>query len=285
MGFWSASLFGNDITEDVRDTYLALLKDGTSDEEAYQKVLSEYEEVIQSDEEPFFWYALAQTQWKIGRLSEKVKNKAFYFIEQKGGADFFEDEFPRNNPWLKTLQKLKTTLESEMKPYKKFRKVKPYVTNPWNVGDVYAYQFHTDYAKKKGIYGKYILFHKLDDKIYYLDKKEPLCSVVCVYNRIFNQLPSIDTIEGLQMLPSFSLDGDENISELVNNGFPSFEFYQISIMILYRKHDFPEEYMYFVGNKKVTLKEKYDYRDMFWAKESMEYDLVECALSWKDIRY
>ena len=59
MGFWSASLFGNDITEDVRDTYLALLKDGTSDEEAYQKVLSEYEEVIQSDEEPFFWYALA----------------------------------------------------------------------------------------------------------------------------------------------------------------------------------------------------------------------------------
>ena len=114
----------------------------------------------------------------------------------------------------------------------------------------------------------YAILHHITHRITH--EVEGINRVLLDLNRIFNQLPSIDTIEGLQMLPSFSLDGDENISELVNNGFPSFEFYQISIMILYRKHDFPEEYMYFVGNKKVTLKEKYDYRDMFWAKESME---------------
>lgn len=285
MGFYDSSLFGNDTTEDVRDTYLELLKDGISDEDAYKKVINEYEEVIQSDEEPFFWYALAYTQWKIGRLNEEVKNNALYFIEKKGGAIFFEDEYPRDNPWIKTLQKLKITLESEMRPYKKFRKVKPFLTNPWNVGDVYAYQFHTEYAKEKGIYGKYILFHKVDDKVYNWSKKSPLCSVVYVYNQIFEQLPSIGVIEGLQVLPTFEYPDGKHPSDVIKNSFPSFEFYQLSIMVLLKKSDFPKEHMFYIGNQKIVLKNNYEYRDMFWTRESMEDDLIDCALSWKDIRY
>ena len=34
------------------------------------------------DEEPLFWLALAETQWKLGVLLPDVKEKALYWIER-----------------------------------------------------------------------------------------------------------------------------------------------------------------------------------------------------------
>jgi len=76
MGTWSSSLYGNDTTLDVRDSYTDYLLEQLSNQEALEKTLADYQELIGTDEEPLFWFALAETQWKVGRLTPEVKEKA-----------------------------------------------------------------------------------------------------------------------------------------------------------------------------------------------------------------
>ncbi|MEA4833167.1 MAG: hypothetical protein VB118_11205, partial [Oscillospiraceae bacterium] len=64
MGTWGAGLYANDSTCDVRDSYIKYLQDGLSNSEAYEKTLKDYEELIGDQDEPFLWFALAETQWK-----------------------------------------------------------------------------------------------------------------------------------------------------------------------------------------------------------------------------
>ena len=59
MGTWSTKLYGNDTTSDVRDTYIEYLRKTANDEDAYRKTCDEYNELIGTDEEALFWFALA----------------------------------------------------------------------------------------------------------------------------------------------------------------------------------------------------------------------------------
>ena len=164
MGAWSTALYGNDCTEDVRDIYLEYLKKQYSNEEAYQKTYEEFEEVMGTDEEALFWYAMAETQWKVGRLMPEVKEKALNFIAEKGGSELWEEVPNKLAKWENTLQKTKEKIESSMPPEKNFRPPAHFVRNPWNLGDVYAYQFHTEeIVGEQGLLGKYILFQKVGD--------------------------------------------------------------------------------------------------------------------------
>lgn len=84
MGAWSSTLYGNDTSCDVRDTYMGYLKEQMSNADAFQQIMQKFEEYMGGEEEPFFWYALADTQWRTGRLLPEVKKKALYWIEQTG---------------------------------------------------------------------------------------------------------------------------------------------------------------------------------------------------------
>lgn len=179
MGTWNAGLFSNDTTCDVKDTYIECLKQQLSNEEAYRKTYEEYEELIGTDEEPLFWYALADTQWNAGRLMPEVKDKALECIQNKGGLDFWEERPKGALKWQKTMQKLKEKIESPMPPEKKFPKPIVFKTNPWNIGDVYAYQFHSKQATELGLSGKYILIQKLADIEYF---ENTIYSVVQVFD-------------------------------------------------------------------------------------------------------
>ena len=97
MGAWQSSLYGNDTTCDVRDAYMDCLKEQLSNQEAFEKIFEEYEELIGDEyEEPLFWFALAETQWKVGRLTENVKERALEWIEKDGGkSEFFVDDIRR----------------------------------------------------------------------------------------------------------------------------------------------------------------------------------------------
>jgi hypothetical protein len=162
MGTWGTSLYANDTTSDVRDTYMDFLKNQLSNEEAFEKTMSEYQELIgDEDEEPLFWFALAETQWKVGRLTPDVKEKALEWIAKEGGVALWEESGADSTGWKKTLEKLKTTLESPMRSEKKIRKPVVLNHNMWELGDVYAYQFHKEDSKADGTYGKYIVMQKM----------------------------------------------------------------------------------------------------------------------------
>jgi hypothetical protein len=74
MGTWGTAIFSDDIACDVRDQYRECIGEGLSGSEATEKLMADYEQSLEdSDEGPPFWLALAATQWKLGRLEDRVK--------------------------------------------------------------------------------------------------------------------------------------------------------------------------------------------------------------------
>ena len=139
MGTWGTGLYSNDTTSDVKDIYIDLLKRQKDNETAYAETKEMLADVFGTEEEPLFWYALADTQWNIGRLMPEVKEKALMFINNKGGRDIWEGNLKNISKWENNLKNLEEKLNTPQPPEKTFPKAKDFVSNPWNIGDVYAY--------------------------------------------------------------------------------------------------------------------------------------------------
>jgi len=184
-----------------------LLQDGLSNEETYKKILEKFHEVIGSDEEPLLWFALAETQWKVGRLTPDVKEKALYWIEQKGGLELWQEDGGTGVGWLRTLDKLKQKLESPMSCEKKIKPPEIVDNNPWALNDIYAYQFNKKVSEKDGTFGKYMILQKIGEgKSTFCRPSESLLMRIQIYDKIFDELPTLDDIEGLRLMPLDSPD-------------------------------------------------------------------------------
>ena len=283
MGTWNAGLFSNDTTCDVKDTYIECLKQQLSNEEAYRKTYEEYMELMGTDEEPLFWYALADTQWNAGRLMPEVKDKALECIQNKGGLDFWEERPKGALKWQKTMQKLKEKIESPMPPEKRFPKPIVFKTNPWDVGDIYAYRFHTDKAMEHGLFGKYILFQKLGNVEYYDGK---LYSVIQVLDKVFDVLPSLDMTDGIRVLPLVYPNDNDDVNKK-DRYLPSFECYLTATMLYEKKIHYPKNDLFFIGNRNIPESE-YEincFSDAYWERNGMEEWLVGYYLSWQNVIY
>lgn len=283
MGFWNMQLFANDTTCDIKDTYMQFLEQQINKEEAYRKTYNEYEELIGTDEEAFFWYAMADTQWENGILLPEVKANALYFIGQKGGNFFCKDNSKKILEWEKTLEKLKEKIESPMPPEKKIKTTIEFVTNPWDIGDIYAYQFHTKKALEMNLGGKYILFQKIGDVEYYENK---IYSVVQIFDRIFDYIPENEDIKDVKILPLIYAPGDKWMPKSIEKYMYPFDTYKRAIMIYQKKLDYPKNYFSFVGNHTIIEKEysSKNCSDFFWQKGGMEEWLIEYYFSWKNAK-
>ena len=102
MGAWATSLYANDTTCDIREEYVDKLKRGKTNEEATLELIEQNRE-IQGDveEEPLFWFALADTQWNYGRLLPNVKERAVFFLEKREELDRWKDAGEKKlNAWI-----------------------------------------------------------------------------------------------------------------------------------------------------------------------------------------
>ena len=69
MDAWGTALFSDDTARDVRESYMELVGDGLTGEEATKALIGEWSASLNDpDESPVFWLALAATQWRCGRL-------------------------------------------------------------------------------------------------------------------------------------------------------------------------------------------------------------------------
>lgn len=246
MGTWGTNLYANDCACDVRDTYVKFLQEQLSNEDAYQKTIEIHHEYIGDENEPLLWYALADTQWRLGRLMPEVKEKAFDWIEKNGGIILWQESKNGGAGWRKTLEKVKKQLESPMPPEKKIKKPVEFIRNPWNIGDVYAYQFHSEDSKKRGLFGKYIPFQKIAD--------EEWCdgwilSRVQMYDKVFDELPTLFDLDGVRILP---FDNPDRFPPRGQNDY--WPLAMSAVMILYKKRDYPEKYLTFIGNQPDTAR-------------------------------
>lgn len=240
MGTWNTKLYGNDTACDVKETYAKFLQEQLSNMDAYKNTINELHEYLGNEEEPIFWYALADTQWRLGRLMPEVKERALEWINKKGGLELWIESSNKGKGWEKTLQEIKTTLESPMPPEKIIKKPIEFVSNPWGIGDVYSYQFHSEESKKIGLFGKYIPFQKMAD--------EKWCgttlSRIQIYHKVFDELPSLNDLENVQILPfdkpDLFITGERDVD--------SFPLCLNALMIRDKKSDFPEKHFTFIGN-------------------------------------
>lgn len=243
MGVWSRTLYGNDVTSDVRDTYIDFLHEQESNENAEKKTLLQYAEYMDTDEACLVWYALADAQWKAGRLSDNVKNKAFEYMEVYDGSEFWEDVENGVEDWKNILEELKKQLESPMPKEKKYRKVKPEVYNPWEIGDVYAYHFSTEWAKEMGLYGKYILMQKIGN----VEGCNQLTfSRIHIFDKVFDEIPALSDIRDVRILP---IDTPQRTAETLHD----FPLNMNAIMDFYKKSEYPEKRLTYLGTTDVEI--------------------------------
>ena len=200
MGAWGTSLYSNDSACDIRGDYVDKIKRGKSNEEATEELIHEYCDIIDCvDEAPLFWFALADTQWNYGRLLQYVKEKALYFLSQENELERWREAGERKLlAWMHTLNKLKEKLNSPQPPLKKVSKYRLYKCG-WQLGDVFAYQFSSDYSKEKGFWGKFMFFRKTSEYIYWPGHIVPL---IRFYNLLSNEILSKEKLLGASLLPT-----------------------------------------------------------------------------------
>jgi hypothetical protein len=91
MGAWGYSLYADDTTCEVRDKYIDNLQRGQSDAEAVRSILSNYRGLLGNRQVAcLVYFALADTQWRYGRLDSKIRQRALKLIEQGGDAAEFD---------------------------------------------------------------------------------------------------------------------------------------------------------------------------------------------------
>ena len=273
MGAWGSSLYANDTTCDVRDKYRKYLEEQLSNEEAYKKILEDFNDCMgDSDEEPLFWYALADSQWKVGRLTEDVKQKALDWIDKEGGIELWNESKSGPGGWKKTLDKLKTKLETEQPKEKRVKKPTLLFQNFWEIGDVYAYQFNTDISKKHGAYGKYMILQKIAEEPHF--DREGLVMRTHTFDRLFDAVPTLDDLKGLRLLPLEPPNNTRNRPLHMNHWLE-----------LTKKKEYPIEHLTFIGNMDIPLNNRR--RDPsssldFWSH--IEYQSQYFQL-WQNIEY
>ena len=188
MGMWGFELYQNDTALDVKDEFYELFNAGKTAQEITDNLTEDYKSIMgDTDEEPIFWLALADTQWDLGVLLPVVKEKALYWIDNDCGIFKYQTiDISAKVQREKTLDELQTKLLSPQPPVKKAVKKRVYKCQ-WKLGDVFAYKLESELAKERGLYGRYFLIQKVDEGIWYPGHIVPI-----VYVKITNNtnLPS-----------------------------------------------------------------------------------------------
>lgn len=176
MGTWGTGFWSNDITSDIRNSYMNGLRKKRSPEEVLAQLVDEYE--MDSDNGYLCWLAVALLQWEYGHLSEAVKAKALTALHSGADEKFWMDESEKDR--CKRREVMRQLEEKLLSTNQKPKKVRPYIRKqtPWKVGDILSVQFGTlrPYGPEQlwlaqGLYGAALIvdFFEMDLGDIYVD--------------------------------------------------------------------------------------------------------------------
>lgn len=206
MGAWGTGLYQDDTTCDIKDDYITYLRIGMTNEEATKKIIEENDWCFEyEDEGALLWFALADTQWKYGRLLDEVKEKAIECIDSGIDLEKWKEEDEKlYKKRKKVLEELKEKLNSEQPAEKKVTKMTFHRAH-WKPGDVLLYQIQNEEFKDHKWFGKYILLKVVGTKKLYSgslprDKYYYEEDIISLYNWIGDEKPDIKMIEKLEII-------------------------------------------------------------------------------------
>jgi hypothetical protein len=142
MGAWGFSIYDDDDAQDARYSYKDILSKGLDGPAATDEFLKVWKESLDdSDDGPTIWFALAETQWKLGRLEKRVREKAVEIIDSGFSLDRWREG---GEKMLAKRQKVLATLKEQLlspQPPKKVIKIKkPSKIGTWKPGDLFSYR-------------------------------------------------------------------------------------------------------------------------------------------------
>lgn len=188
MGTWGTALYSDDLACDVKESFLTLIGDGVSPQQATKQLFSEYNEL--DDDEPVFWISLAHTQWKCGRLIPSVKKKAVSLIESGVDLNRWEntsDRKKRSTVLAKILAEITSVPLSAKKVKKAFRE-----DCKWKVGEMIGYDLES---------GTRVLFrvcgHHSD-----AGGRSPIVEIMKWTGKPDSDFPQLERIKKLSLYPS-----------------------------------------------------------------------------------
>ncbi len=225
MGAWGPGLYQDDVTCDIKDDYVDRLKAGYTNIEATKETIDRNMDFIQDEDEgPLFWFALADTQWKYGRLLEEVKEEAIKHIKSGKNLEIWKQENEKQYKKRKmVLEELEERLNSPQPPEKKVSKL-VIERSPWEVGDILLYKIkcyelterfkvnknlvkRSEFIKNNKWYNKYILLRvvaKTRTNQGSLPREyDDEQAIVSMYNWVGNSKPDL---ENLIKKLSFTID-------------------------------------------------------------------------------
>lgn len=170
MGTWGINLYDDDVALDTKDSYLAMLHENSStydDAEITKRFIDQNAAYVNDpDDSPIFWMALADTQWQCGRLEDYVRDEALKHIHDETHIERWFVESPSlAEKRQRVIFRLEKKLISPQPPKKVFNLKKQYLL-PWNVGDVYAYQYHTESSQGTHFHQRYVYLVKKADETF-----------------------------------------------------------------------------------------------------------------------
>ena len=267
MGVWGKGLFNNDLSRDIEDLYVDELQRGENDQKALAKVEEEIlQQLTDYEEKALFSIVFAYVQWKYGRLSEETKANANQLLNTIiTNPIHLESDIVTTRDYCR----VRDIINSEMPKRKNFI---PFCSNPWDIGDVYAYQIHSNAKSATNFRGKYIIIQKVADTCC----NDTPYSVVRFLRAIFDIIPSIDQLRGIETLPLVPYI--HPISSIV----PPLDFWLKAYMCILSARQFPKKYLHYIG--KIAIKNilhNNNSDSLSWVPNSLEDAVIHFYLSWE----
>lgn len=278
MGFWGTKLYENDVSCDVRDTYLNMIKKHKDVIEAFNVFLILFQEYLGTPDEPILWYALADTQWDYGHMMTEVSCKAIEWIDQRGGLELWSENPQGAKTWDSMLMKLKAKLTSPQPPAKTITEETDFNRNPWEIGDIFAYRFSTQNSKTYNLFGKYILFQKIGNVKLWDGNVYPRLQM---FDEIFIEIPTLSNDWHCRILPFDKPDRFMN---------PSCEFVftldMNGIIFASKEKDYPKKRLFYITNRPIYYSMPFAHVNTSeYSWNILEDCLCEFYQSWRNKEY
>ena len=273
MGDFGIHLYENDFALDIKGDYEEGLAKEIDNVILTQNLINHYSNDNDIYYQMMFWVILADVQWKYGRLMDKVKKKALYYLDDEELLDncLIEVESLKEIR-KKELLDVRERLVNGTAGKKKVKQLRLYRCE-WSIGDVFEYQLHMDAS---GDYkGYYIYFVKCGEEKWYPGH---VCPVVYLYAGVFKEQKNLSDLDGTDYLPLPLMRACDNIETKFN--------YRI-LLISTSKRIIPQKYLKYIGNSgKIGIYEEEDSRNISYGRpvrwKKIEDYFIETWKSWKD---
>ena len=145
MGTSATGIYADDEAQDARDFYREILASGLDGPKATDRFLKEWKAAMKdSDDGPVIWFALADTQWTLGRLEERVRDAAIKIIDEGTSLDRWRESGAKlAEKRQAVLLALKKKLLSPQPALKSIKTRKPAGISTWTPGELFSYRLRS----------------------------------------------------------------------------------------------------------------------------------------------